>query len=475
LTPLRLFHLAGLLRRVMRADTASLEQATGLLVLLGPTYVKLGQVLATRPDLVGPEIARAFSRLHDSMPPFDHDAAIAVIESELGRKIDALYQDFEPAIAAASIAQVHFARSDTGKVAVKVLRPGIEAAMRRDLADLSRAAHLAEFFSAEARRLRLKEIVALLERAIALELDLRMEAAAADELAEHWLDDPDFRVPKVDWRRTARRVLTLERVAGLPLSNIDAVVKAHSAPDIAQRLVKSFLRQAMIQGFFHADLHPGNLFIAPDGALVAVDFGIMGRLDAPNSRFLALILKGFVERDYRSLARLHFDAGFVPKTHDVEDFAQALRAIGEPIFDRPAADISMGRVLTQLFDVTRQFGMPAQPQLLLLQKTMVVVEGVARQLDPSLNMFETARPVVEEWLAVNLGPAAALSRGLAEMPALLERLRLAAENLGVDGLRLHPDSLRALAREQANIGRPQRLALGLAALALVLAAAALLF
>jgi ubiquinone biosynthesis protein len=258
------------------------------------------------------------------------------------------------------------------------------------------------------------------------------------------------------------------------MSDLDRVLARHSGPELAHRLIRVFLRQAMIDGFFHADLHPGNLFVAEDGAFVAVDFGIMGRLGAANSRFLALILKGFVERDYRGLARLHFEAGFVPPHRDVEAFAQALRAVGEPIFDRPVAEISMGRVLTQLFDVTRQFEMQTQPQLLLLQKTMVVVEGVARRLDPNLNMFETARPIVEEWLSLNLGPAAALNRGLAEIPVLLDRLRHAADALGPGGFRLHPESARAIAREQVRLGWRERWALYLAVLALVLAVVALI-
>ncbi len=404
------------------------------LVAMGPSYVKLGQILATRADIIGFELADSLGDLSDNVPPFDQAQAEQAVEAGLGVPLRQAFQSFGPAIASASIAQVHFAiTSDGDPVAVKVLRPGIEAAMARDLSDLSAFARFLENWVRPARRLRPIAIVETLRRAVAIELDLRMEGAACAELGEIQAGDPDYRVPQVDWRRTAKRVLTLSRVDGLALSKLDQVLAQFDGPNLARKLVHGFLRQAMLAGFFHADPHPGNLFVAPDGALIAVDFGIMGRLSPETSRFLALILKGFVERDYRAIARLHMDAGYVGDKEDIDTFAQALRAIGESVFDRPAKDISMGRLMGQLFEVTERFNMQTQPQLLMLQKTMVVVEGVSRRLDPALNMFETARPVIEEWLTRQTGPEAVIrafgkalnniQRAFAQTPGRFEKGR----------------------------------------------------
>jgi ubiquinone biosynthesis protein len=407
------------------------ENLAGALVALGPSYIKLGQILATRADIIGFELADSLGSLNDNVPPFDQAQAEQAVEAGLGMPLAQAFQSFGPAIASASIAQVHFAvTSDGDPVAVKVLRPGIEAAMARDLSDLAAFAQFLETWVRPTRRLRPMAIVDTLRRAVAIELDLRMEGAACAELGEIQSGDPDYRVPQVDWRRTAKRVLTLSRVEGLALSKLDQVLAQFDGPDLARKLVHGFLRQAMLAGFFHADPHPGNLFVAPDGALIAVDFGIMGRLSPETSRFLALILKGFVERDYRAIAKLHMDAGYVGDREDIDTFAQALRAIGESVFDRPAKDISMGRLMGQLFEVTAQFNMQTQPQLLMLQKTMVVVEGVSRRLDPELNMFETARPVIEEWLTRQTGPEAVIralgkafnniQRALTQTPARFE-------------------------------------------------------
>lgn len=443
---------------------------------LGPTFVKLGQVLATRADLVGPEIARALGALQDRVTPFPMDVARETLAAALEAPVETLFEAFGPPVAAASIAQVHFAVTREGApVAVKILRPGIEDAMARDLDDMARVARLVARFGPEAERLRPEAVIETLARSVAIELDLRMEASAAAELGERHRGDPEFRVPAVDWRRTARRVMTLERVEGLALTDLALVLARHDGAVLARRLVQTFLRQAMIEGFFHADLHPGNLFIAEDGALVAVDFGIMGRLDAASSRFLALILKGFVQRDYRAIADLHFEAGYVPADQDPDAFAQALRAVGEPIFDRPAAEISMGRLLTQLFEVTARFGMRTQPQLLLLQKTMVVVEGVARQLDPTLNMFETAKPVIAEWLDLRVGPAATLRAALKDaetiaraLPRLAEMTRAPQAAAGRPGEDPGFGPSPAARRSPGGLG-----ALALSGAALVLAAAAL--
>ena len=402
------------------------------LVAMGPSYVKLGQILATRADIIGFDLADSLRSLNDNVPPFDQAQAEQAVEAGLGVPLAQAFQSFGPAIASASVAQVHFAVTDDGDpVAVKVLRPDIEAAMGRDLSDLAALAQFLENWVRPARRLRPIAVVDTLRRAVAIELDLRMEGAACAELAEIQAGDPDYRVPQVDWRRTAKRVLTLSRVDGLALSKLDQVLAQFDGPSLARKLVHGFLRQAMLAGFFHADPHPGNLFVARDGALIAVDFGIMGRLSPETSRFLALILKGFVERDYRAIAQLHMDAGYVGDEEDIDTFAQALRAIGESVFDRPAKDISMGRLMGQLFEVTAQFNMQTQPQLLMLQKTMVVVEGVSRRLDPELNMFETARPVIEEWLTRQTGPEAFIralgtalgniQRVITQSPARFER------------------------------------------------------
>src|SRR6185437_12110551 len=368
------------------------------LTRLGPTYVKLGQFLATRADVVGPAIARDLESLQDKMAPFPHAEAEAVIAAAFNKPVAEVYAVFGPSVAAASIAQVHKAEvADNGErktVAVKVLRPGVERRFRSELDSFFYAARTAENWSAEARRLRLIEVVATLARSVAIEMDFRLEAAALSEMAENTREDPDFRVPTIDWNRTAREVLTLEWIDATPLNNQAALAaKGHDLPALGRKVIQSFLRHALRDGFFHADMHPGNLFIDNAGNLVAVDFGIMGRLGPKERRFLAEILFGFITRDYQRVAQVHFDAGYVPRTHSVENFAQAIRAIGEPIHNRTAEDISMAKLLMLLFEVTGLFDMRTRPELLLLQKTMVVVEGVARSLDPKLDMWKTADPV----------------------------------------------------------------------------------
>ena len=314
-----------------------------------------------------------------------------------------------PPVAAASIAQVHRGETERNgvrkSVAVKVLRPNVAARFRRDLADFFFVAHKAETYSAEARRLRLVEVINTMSRSVAMEMDLRLEAAALSEMAENTRDDPDFRVPAVDWDRTAHNVLTMEWIDGIALSDHARLEEAQvDLPDLGRKVIQSFLRHALRDGFFHADMHPGNLFLDDAGRLVAVDFGIMGRLGLKERRFLAEILLGFITRDYRRVAEVHFEAGYVPAHHSVENFAQAIRAIGEPIHNRTAEEISMAKLLTLLLEVTGLFDMRTRPELILLQKTMVVVEGVARSFDPKLDIWKIADPVVREWIERNLGP-----------------------------------------------------------------------
>jgi ubiquinone biosynthesis protein len=438
---------------------------------LGPTYVKLGQFLATRPDVVGTAIARDLEALQDKLPPFPQAEAERAIVTAFDKPLAAIYAQFGPPVAAASIAQVHRAEVEENgarrPVAVKILRPGIERRFRADLAAFYFAARRGEAISAEARRLRLIEVVSTLDRSVKLEMDFRLEAAALSEMAENTREDADFRVPAVDWDRTAREVLTMEWVEGTALSDRAALAaRGIDLPDLGRKVIQSFLRHALRDGFFHADMHPGNLFVDAEGRLVAVDFGIMGRLGPKERRFLAEILFGFITRDYRRTAQVHFDAGYVPPIHSVEDFAQAIRAIGEPIHNRTAEDISMAKLLMLLFEVTALFDMRTRPELILLQKTMVVVEGVARALDPRLDMWSTSDPVVREWISRNLGPvgkleeaaqgAGALGHFLGEVPAVLARAGRIAERLDEitrDGLALSPDTVQAIARAEAHNNR----------------------
>jgi ubiquinone biosynthesis protein len=470
------------------ADARPGQRLANALQALGPTYIKLGQFLATRPDLIGEEIAIDLTSLQDRLDPFPEDVARAVVEAELGRPLDSLFTTFSPPVAAASIAQVHCATTTAAgglpdrQVAVKVLRPGIEHAFARDLDMLRWLAHLAHR-RASLKRLRPVEALDTLSESIRIEMDLRMEAAAASEYAERLADDPWFRVPAVDWTRTAGRVLTLEWVDGLPLTDVAALRAAGlDVTGIAARLMQSFLTQALRDGFFHADMHPGNLFVDAEGRLVAVDFGIMGRLDRPTRRYLAEILMGLLARDYRRVAELHFQARFVPRDKSVDTFAQALRAIGEPIVDRPASEISMGGVLAQLFRVTETFAMETQPQLLMLQKTMVTVEGVARHIDPQLNVWETARPVLEGWVLENLGPEARLREAwgalakvghvLPEAVTMIDRLYDLTS--AREGLRLHTETLARISEEVARHLLPHRIFFFLIVLAVWLTALVLL-
>ncbi len=376
---------------------------------LGPSYVKLGQFLATRPDIVSADVAHELERLQDRVAPIPREVVVRRIEAAFQAPLDTLFVEFGESVAAASIAQVHRARVRDGDVerivAVKVLRPGVERRFARDLADMFFAARLGERMFPDSRRLRAVQVVETLARSVRMEMDFRLEAAAAAEYGENLKDDQDFRAPKIDWDRTTREVLTMEWIDGTSLSDPDRLTaQGLDAARLGRRLIQSFLLHALRDGFFHADMHQGNFLVDADGRIVALDFGIMGRLGRPERRFLAEILYGFIRRDYLRVAEVHFEAGYVPKHYRVEDFAQAIRAIGEPIHARPADQISMARLLTLLFEVTALFEMTTRVELVLLQKTMVVVEGVARKLDPRLNMWATAEPVVGEWIAANLGP-----------------------------------------------------------------------
>jgi len=472
----------ALARLIERPSAKSGEsRLAAALTRLGPTYVKLGQFLATRPDVVGNDIARDLESLQDKMPAFPQAEAEAAVVAALGKPVTAIYASFGPAVAAASIAQVHRAEVDTpdGRkpVAVKILRPGVERRFKSDLAAFFFIARKAEEFSLEAQRLRLVEVVSTLARSVAIEMDFRLEAAALSEMMQNTREDKGFRVPTVDWDRTAREVLTLEWIDGTPLHDHAALsAKGFDLPALGRAVIQNFLRHALRDGFFHADMHPGNLFADDEGQLVAVDFGIMGRLGPKERRFLAEILWGFITRDYLRTAQVHFDAGYVPRHHSVESFAQAIRAIGEPIHNRTAEDISMAKLLTLLFEVTGLFDMRTRPELLLLQKTMVVVEGVARSLDPRLDMWSTADPVVREWIERNLGPvgrledvaegAGEIGRFLGQVPGLLTRASYLVDQLDDmtrDGLVLSPDTVEAIGKAEARRNRGSAIALWLIA------------
>jgi ubiquinone biosynthesis protein len=407
---------------------------------LGPAYVKFGQILSTRPDVVGRELARELRVLQDRLPPFPSAQARASIEAELGRPVDELFEAFEPPVAAASIAQVHPAieRRSGRKVAVKVLRPGVERRFRTDIDAFYFIARTLETLLPASRRLRPTAVVAHFEGVVLAEMDLRLEAASASEFRDNTRDDPLFRVPQILWDLCGRRVMTMEWVEGAPMGDPERLAAMGvNLERLAEKIIQVFLDHALRDGFFHADMHQGNLKVREDGAILALDFGIMGRIDRLTRRYYAEILYGFLERDYRRIAEVHFEAGYVPPDRDVDQFAQALRSIGEPIFGQDVSRISMARLLAHLFEVTERFGMKTRTELILLQRTMVVVEGVARSLDPQANIWTAAKPVVESWMRENLGPkavardlrdaAVTLARYAPRLPGLAEKLVMGAE------------------------------------------------
>jgi ubiquinone biosynthesis protein len=471
-------------RRQAKGKTRS-DRLSKAVERLGPSYVKIGQFLATRPDVVGVDFANDLSQLQDSMAFFPAAAAKANIESSLGRPVDELYASFGDPIAAASIAQVHPAEVDTPqgrrKVAVKVVRPGVRQRFANDIEAMYLVARLQERFMPSSRRLRPVEVTRALEQTTKVEMDLRLEAAALSEIAENIEKDPGFRVPKVDWERTGRDVITMEWIDGAKMSDVDALRAAgHDLNTLADTLIQSFLRHTLRDGFFHADMHPGNLFVAPDGMIVAVDMGIVGRLGKKERRFLAEILYGFITRDYLRVAEVHFEAGYVPAHHNTESFAQAIRAIGEPIHGQPAETISMGKLLTLLFEVTELFDMETRPELVMLQKTMVVVEGVARMLNPRFNMWKASEPVVGEWIRNNLGPkrivtdlrdavkaAIKLAEAVPEIAAKTEKFHHELISMSENGLRFDPQTTEAIGKSEARHNRSGRIALWIIALTLL--------
>ena len=392
---------------------------------IGPAAIKLGQTLATRPDLVGEEAANDLLRLQDALPPVPFATIRAQIEQSFGRPLEALYSRFdEEPVGAASIAQVHRAVTAEGReVAVKVIRPGVIDQFNRDIQTYEWAAAHMEMLGGEVARLRPRLVIANMKRWTARELDLRREAASASELGEAMEAMPGYRVPAIDWDRTSGKIMTMEWIDGVKISDRDALIAAgHDVQEIAARLVNAFLRQAIAEGFFHADMHQGNLFVTANGDIVAIDFGIMGRIDRRARMWLAEILYGLITGNYKRVAEIHFEAQYVPGHHNVEEFATALRAVGEPMRGKPVRELSVGGMLDGLFAITRDFDMQTQPHLLLLQKTMVMVEGVATSLDPDINLWETSGPYVKEWLRSELGPEAKTADALIENWRILQRL-----------------------------------------------------
>jgi ubiquinone biosynthesis protein len=405
------------------------ERFARALEKLGPAWIKLGQFMATRPDVIGVEAATDLSRLKDQIPPFPRSQALKTLRAQFGAEADRLFPNLSDPIAAASVAQVHRIETPSGSRAVKILRPNIERTMELELRAMKRIAYSAQKHgNAEVKRMEPAAFIDTMARSLTREMDLRFEAGAASEFAEIAAIDGYVHAPKVDWERTSQRVLTTEWIEGRSLTDPGAIGSTDRI-DLANRITRGFLACALDHGFFHADLHEGNMILAPDGRLVLVDFGIMGRIGPDERLFLAEILKGFLERDYKRVSEVHFEAGYVPANHSMDDFAQALRSVGEPIFGKDATEVSMARVLLQLFDITRQFGMHLRPELILLQKTMVQVEGVARSIDPGHNIWEAAKPVVDRWSRREFGPEGIRKLALATAREALARLRHLPETL----------------------------------------------
>ena len=392
---------------------------------LGPVFVKFGQALSTRPDLIPPDIAVQLTRLQDDVPPFPGVSARVVVERSLGASLSEHFAtfDLEP-LASASVAQVHGASLKDGtEVVVKVVRPGIEAVIDQDLGLLYQLARLADRHWPDARRLRPLEVVADYDKTVHDELDMMREGANASQLRSNFPDSEMIYVPRVYWDHSRREVLVMERIDGIPIRDIGAIKKAGvDLRKLAHNGVEIFFTQAFRDGFFHADMHPGNIFVSEAGQYRAVDFGIMGTLGETDKQYLAENLLAFFNRDYRAVAMAHLRAGWVPASTRVDEFEAAVRTVCEPIFARPISEISFGHLVLRLFQVARRFEMPVQPQLVLLQKTLLNIEGLGRQLYPQLDLWETAKPYLEQWMREQIGPKAFIKTLRRELPAVLPLL-----------------------------------------------------
>ena len=390
---------------------------------LGPIYIKFGQALSTRKDILPDDIADELVKLQDKVPPFPSKEAIAVIEEQLGESVDKAFATFDPEpLASASVAQVHTATLHTGeKVVVKVLRPHIENSIHSDVGLLYELARLAEKFWEDAKRLRALEVVDEFKKTLLDELDLVREAANATKLRDNFKDSESLYVPEIHWQFTRKKVLVMERIYGIPVGEIEQL-KAEGANFklLAERGVETFFTQVFRDNFFHADMHPGNIFVDLPDKYIAVDFGIVGTLSTSDQRYLAENFLAFFNRDYRRVAEMHIESGWVPANTRIEDFESAIRSVCEPIFDKPLKDISFGLLLLRLFQTARRFNMVVQPQLILLQKTLLNIEGLGRQLYPDLDLWQTAKPFLEGWFKERLGPKAKVKQLVKQFPQIAE-------------------------------------------------------
>ena len=436
---------------------------------LGPTWIKLGQFLSTRPDIIGIELSDKLKNLQDKVEPFPKSKTIEILKNEFKEEYLDTFIDIMPSKTAASIAQVHKGTVKLNNkeydVAIKILRPNIEREIKKDLGKFFIVASLLEKLSKEAKRLRLTEVVQTLAESLSMEIDLRLEAAAQSEIKDNIINDEYFDVPNIYWDLTRKNILISEWVNGIPAKNINKIEEEGlDTKKIGKNILKIFLTTSIRDGLFHADMHQGNLFIEKNEKIIAVDFGIVGYLDFESKQYLNNILLGFINRDYNKIAKVHFEAGYVPETEDQNKFAQALRSIGEPIQGKDANDISIGNLLTQLFEITNQFNMKTQPQLLLLQKTMVVVEGVAREYDPNLNIWTESEPILNDLNKLdftnkfNFSSDEVINRAkeaIINLPNNIEGVKKNINQMGkmidYQGVKIHPDSLNTINKGNNNL------------------------
>ena len=436
---------------------------------LGPTWIKLGQFLSTRPDIIGKDLSDKLKKLQDKVEPFTITKAKEILQKEFKEDYEDIFIEIMPSEAAASIAQVHKGKvklnNEKYDVAVKILRPNIEREIKRDLRNFFVTAKIMERFSKEAKRLRLVEVVKTLAESLSMEIDLRLEAAAQSEIRENIINDDYFSVPDVYWDLTRKNILISDWVDAIPAKDMNKITEeGFNKKKIGENILKTFLTTSIRDGLFHADMHQGNLFIEKEEKIIAVDFGIVGHLDFESKQYLNNILLGFINRDYDKIANVHFEAGYVPETEDKKKFAQALRSIGEPIQGKEASDISIGNLLTQLFEITNQFNMKTQPQLLLLQKTMVVVEGVAREYDPNLNIWTESEPILNELSKIdfvnkfNFSTDEVINRAkdiILNLPKNIDGVKKNINQMGkiidYQGIKIHPESLNSLNNNNNNL------------------------
>ena len=452
--------------KILRMNKTSGEKLCEALQSMGTTFIKLGQFLATRPDIIGEEISKKLEKLQDKLPAFDTNEAKKILKQEIGEKSFKNITSLQDPIAAASIAQVHFAKINIDgsekEFAIKILRPDIHRIVNEELDALMFLGYIIENFFHRTKRLKIVEVIHLLKEITNVEMDLRFEAAAASELYENTKNDNFIQVPKIYWSYTSKKTLTLDKIDAIPIRDVESLKESNvDLEKLSRNLIQLFLKQAVRDGFFHADMHQGNLFVDKQGNIIPIDFGIMGRLDKNNKKYLAEILYGFIQRDYMKVAEVHFLAGLVPKNTSKNDFAQALRSIGEPIFGQSVKDISGGNLLAQLFDITEKFDMQTQTQLLLLQKTMVSVEGVARKLNPETNIWNISKPVLEDWIKTEKGPEVKIKRTIEisrevlekipDLPDVMDKANMALQMLAEGKLNLYTNGTKNLELQELKM------------------------